>query len=316
VRKLPLLVAWLAFLSAPAYSQCGEVDESALRWLDRMSHSLRETSYRGVFTYQAGTVVQTMRITHSVNGLVESEQVTRLTGHGARVVRMEHPLDCVHPGHRLVRLGKLYTSRGGECGVAAHYDLKMAGSGRIAGREAVMVNVLPRDMYRYGYQLALDSQTGLLLKTQTVAEDGRVLEQFQFADVHIGEVEMDGTHVDLVHQAAHSGDGHDSHDPASSGRGWSVSWLPGGFMPTENNSPLAADKTYTDGLAVFTVFLESAPDLPAPGEGRARQGGTTAYTRGLAIAGNPVLVTVLGEIPVNTARMVADSIRWEPSDVN
>ena len=32
MRKLPLLVAWLAFLSAPAYSQCGEVDESALRW--------------------------------------------------------------------------------------------------------------------------------------------------------------------------------------------------------------------------------------------------------------------------------------------
>ncbi len=47
-----------------------------------------------------------------------------------------------------------------------------------------------------------------------------------------------------------------------------------------------------------------------PGEGLIRQGGTTTYTRGLRVAGQPVLVTVIGEVPVNTARMVADSVIW------
>ena len=45
------------------------------------------------------------------------------------------------------------------------------------------------------------------------------------------------------------------------------------------------------------------------GEGVARSGGTTSYTRGMRLSGQPVLVTVIGEVPVNTARMVADSIR-------
>jgi sigma-E factor negative regulatory protein RseB len=48
-----------------------------------------------------------------------------------------------------------------------------------------------------------------------------------------------------------------------------------------------------------------------PGEGLVRQGGTTSYTRGMLIAEEPVLVTIVGEVPVNTARMVADSIAWE-----
>ncbi len=46
------------------------------------------------------------------------------------------------------------------------------------------------------------------------------------------------------------------------------------------------------------------------GEGVVRHGGTTSYTRGMHMSGKPALVTVIGEVPVNTARMVADSIRW------
>ncbi len=47
-----------------------------------------------------------------------------------------------------------------------------------------------------------------------------------------------------------------------------------------------------------------------PGEGVVRSGGTTSYTRGLRLAEQPILVTVIGEVPVNTARMVADSVAW------
>ncbi len=42
-----------------------------------------------------------------------------------------------------------------------------------------------------------------------------------------------------------------------------------------------------------------------------RSGGTTSYTRGMKLSGQPVLVTVIGEVPVNTARMVADSVAWK-----
>ena len=316
LRGFTLLVAALAGFAAPAWSECEAGDEAALRWLDRMSHSLRETSYSGVFTYQHGNSVQAMRITHSVRNNLETEEVTRLSGAGARVVRTEHPLDCIHPGHRLVRIGKIYSAADGGCGLAAYYRLKMGGTKRVAGRKAVVVNVLPRDMYRYGYQLALDTETGLLLKTQTMAQDGKILERFQFADLRIGSVEMDGTRVDVIHHASHEHAA--ALTPASSADtgSWRVNWVPGGFMLTDGSGETSWDKTFTDGLAVFTVFVESMPDLNQPGEGRARQGGTTAYTRGLEIAGLPVLVTVLGEVPLGTARMVADSVVWAEPNVD
>ena len=41
-----------------------------------------------------------------------------------------------------------------------------------------------------------------------------------------------------------------------------------------------------------------------------RKGGTTSYIRGMQVDAKPMLVTVLGEVPVNTARMVADSVTW------
>jgi sigma-E factor negative regulatory protein RseB len=309
LHKLALSAVILCAVSGTALAECEPGDTEALNWLDRMSHSLRETSYSGVFTYQNGSAVQTMRISHSVRGNVESEHLTRLTGAETRVVRTRHPLDCIHPGHKLVRIGQTYQGAGNECGLAAHYRLQMAGSRRIAGRDAVLMNVLPRDQYRYGYQIALDRATGLLLKSQTVAEDGKVLERFQFADVSIGMVHAEGTRVEVIHEAAHPHGAKRAPVPASS-RGWTVRWLPAGFMMTDDVEHTVHNRTYTDGLATFSVFVEPLPRLDSPGAGQARQGGTTVYTRGLLISGAPALVTVLGEVPVNAARRVADSVAW------
>jgi sigma-E factor negative regulatory protein RseB len=89
---------------------------------------------------------------------------------------------------------------------------------------------------------------------------------------------------------------------------WELKWLPSGFMPTDSPEQSDGRRTYTDGLAVFSVFLEPLRGDIKPGEGVARQGSTTSYTRGMTLSGAPVLVTVIGEVPVNTARMVADSI--------
>ena len=70
----------------------------------------------------------------------------------------------------------------------------------------------------------------------------------------------------------------------------------------------SARRTYTDGLAVFSVFLESSGITP--GEGLVREGSTLAYTVGKTLDDEAVLITVIGELPVRTARMVADNVAW------
>jgi sigma-E factor negative regulatory protein RseB len=224
------------------------------------------------------------------------------------VERQSHPLECLHPGHRLLRLGAEFGA--GRCGIAEHYRLEIAEGDRVAGRQAVRISIEPRDMYRFGYLMELDRQTGLLLKAETLGRGGKRLEMFQFASLSIGDSMPPDGDVSLVHQAAHP---HPGEQPSGAlvSRHWSLGWLPRGFTLTDAASGNAGRKTFTDGLAVFSVFVEELPRAIRPGEGVVRQGGTTSYTRGMDLGGQPVLVTVLGEVPVNTARMVADSMRWE-----
>lgn len=305
-RLARLLACIVALAAAPALGQgCPDADPEALRWLDKMSRSTQLTAYHGVVMLQRGEDMQVMQISHSVARDSSSETLTKLTGQGAQVVRQGHPLDCIHPGHRLLQLGA--SLEAGECGVATFYRFQVQPGERIAGRQAVQVRVEPRDMYRYGYVLELDRETGLMLKSSTLGRGEQVLERFQFANLSYGQAQPNSDDVDLVHRARHPEAPLSTADITAA---WDPAWLPGGFAPTELPGAEPGRRTYTDGLAAFSVFLEPLAREIKPGEGLVREGSTTSYTRGLHLDGQPVLVTVIGEIPVNTARMVADSVRW------
>lgn len=288
---------------------CPDADPQALVWLEKMSDSLRRVNYHGVVTLQRGDDMQVMQVSHTVVDGSSYERLTELTGQGARVVRTGHPLDCVHPGHKLLRAST--DLQAGRCGIAEQYRFSVGDGERVAGRQAVRVRIEPRDMYRFGYVLELDRETGLLLKAETVGRGDERLEKFQFADLSFTDSGQDAADVNLVHEAMHP---HPEESQAGNGVGqsWRIGWVPKGFVTTDGARDDAGRKTFTDGLAVFSVFLEELAREIRPGEGVVRNGSTTSYTRGLQLATRPVLVTVIGEVPVNTARMVADSIAWVP----
>ena len=66
----------------------------------------------------------------------------------------------------------------------------------------------------------------------------------------------------------------------------------------------------SDGMASVTVFIEEQPRALTDGEGVVLRGSTLAYTRGTA---DNYLITVMGEVPVATARLLADAIRRRPT---
>ncbi|MCB1842600.1 MAG: MucB/RseB C-terminal domain-containing protein [Halioglobus sp.] len=307
--RIPALVCAVVLLAVGTRAlaeACPDADAAALAWLDKMSRSLHEVSYHGVITLQRGDDMQVIQVSHRVDDAAASETLTRLTGQGAQVDRTAHPLECVHPGHRLLRLGS--ELQAGHCGIAEQYRFSVGADARVAGRTAVLIQIAPRDMYRFGYSMALDRETGLLLRSETLGRGNNPLETFQFSRV-VFDAEAPVAAAELVHRAEHPHPDEASRRGAVS-RPWQVTWLPGGFTATDSPAALAARRTFTDGLAVMSVFLEELGRELRPGEGLVREGGTTSYTRGMLLGGQPVLITVIGEVPVNTARMVADSVEW------
>jgi sigma-E factor negative regulatory protein RseB len=79
--------------------------------------------------------------------------------------------------------------------------------------------------------------------------------------------------------------------------------LPSGFRPVQ--VPGSDQLHYTDGLATFSIFIEKSgksnlADIVT------QIGGTVVISRRLQ--GSQGQITVVGEVPITTARKVADSV--------
>jgi len=293
--------------------------ERAFASLDAMSRSFRELNYRGVFTYEQGQSLSSLRILHAVVDGIERERIVHLDGDEREFVRSGHRIDCMHTGDELVRLDPSAFTRGLHQPVARlqrFYAITPDGVERVANRSGYRLRINPRDPYRYGMRLVLDQASSLLLKSETMDHAGRVLERFQFVEVEIGG-HIDEQELRPETPRAHVAEHAQREEPATgmaSNFDWTVSWLPEGFelaareirSKTGLSTPVES-AIYTDGLAVFSIFVEKEPGDSAQA-GHASRGATVAYT---VPRGDKNAVTVVGEIPLATAELVANSVNFE-----
>jgi sigma-E factor negative regulatory protein RseB len=263
--------------------------------------------------------MDSLRIVHGVRDGVEKERLVYLNGEPREVVRDGHHLSCIHPGDQIMRLGSAIAtgpfarSFRSEHDISRYYALEFGERTRVAGRPAQQIVVRPLDQYRYGFHLYLDQQTGLLLKSLTVSPAGKILERFQFTRIEIG-AQIEDSELRSVNagsnQAYHyvlEQAGAVKLQTARAG------WLPPGFAMTASNVHHEAShpvqlSMYTDGFSTLTLVLEPAPANAAPADGKARRGATVAYMRQLSVDGEPYILTVVGEVPLFTAKKVAQNV--------
>lgn len=310
------------------------------RWLEDMNRAFAEQNYDGIFSYFSGQELATLRIVHMVVDGEQRERLVHLNGAPRQILRRGDEVVCmVAPDDALLALGDSMPT-GPFAGaflrrydrISDYYGLSFFGDDRVAGRAAVRLALTPRDAHRYGYRLWLDRETRLLLRSELIDVNGDRLEIFQFAQIRIGDDvdsralepdESDGTQVSHLTLASKRAEPVGAQDVR-----WESSWLPDGFILAAADVRRApgSDRAvsrlmYTDGLAAFSVFVEAMPE-PGAASVESRNGATVAVTQPLGLerstsaavsdAGESAqrhLVTVVGEIPVVTARRIAGSIR-------
>lgn len=308
----------LILVTAVPFSPSYALDDlsSVTNLLKRMAEANRQLSYQGIFSYEHGGALNTVKVFHSVRDDQEFERIVHLNGPEREVIRRGNDLDCQRLGDAMLRGAPLGLSELSRGHLETHYKLYIKGEDRVAGRDITVVHVVPKDLFRYGYVLGLDKETGLLLQSMLIGNNKRVLERFQFVDITIGTL-MDDMAVEPTNTDHHlasldaspclNAEGNLS---STSERHWQTTWLPPGFaMSGYHISHDTSRETlvFTDGLAVFSVFVDSNDAIKVP-DMEAQRGATVAFLSRIQYNNSEYIICVVGEIPIETAKQVAQSL--------
>ena len=308
----------LTLLASSAVLAASAQDAQSL--LGKMADSARELSYQGEFVYQQGGQLETLSVIHQGAGQdqPDRERIIYLDGAPREVVRAGNELFLSHPnggvtqfqhGSLMPLVERFQSEASGD-----YYDLKIVGIDRVAGREAFLLLVVPKDRFRHGYQLWLDRQSSLLLKSEMVDSQGMIVERLQFTSLHVGPLSEDDQSL-LVHRPGAAADAGGQPDSLQAPLSWETGWLPEGFVqqgravrPSPVGEHTVDALTFSDGVASFTVFVE--PDESGLlSQASERIGALSAVAKIYREGDQYFHVTVMGDIPLSTAERIAVSVR-------
>jgi sigma-E factor negative regulatory protein RseB len=307
------------------------VADEAKQWLERMVEATQTLNYEGTFIYIQGPHVEAMRIIHGHGSEGERQRLFSLNGPPREVVVANNNVVCLLPKHQATFAGNDYPrspfplSIPREIGrLESHYQFEIVGADRIAGLEARIIAIKPRDAWRFGYRLWLDERNGLMLRSALLDDRGHPLEQLMFTDLQVKpQIDEAAFQSRALPEDLSPANPNPPAAPPPVGErvkesAWRVEQLPEGFVKVLHNrfAESASRRptehlVFADGLATISVFLEKLGDAPALLQGASRVGSMNAF--GKAVNGYQVLV--VGEVPAVTVQQIAAAIQYDPAQL-
>lgn len=316
--RLAMLGALLV-CAAPVWAQ------DAAAWLTRMGEALRGLDYHGDLVYAHAGQIETLRVFHAAGPEGERERLITVSGAAREIIRVDGRVICVgtsfHPtvyGDSSIPTRLLGALPGSDAtSLQTHYVLTLGANERIAGLDTQLLEVRPRDAYRYGYRLWLERESGMLLKSVRFGVDGRPVEQLIFTRIALRErpsdSDLSGNTGLIDSQEGATRKVLDLPQPGSGQvPGWNVVDPPAGFI-LALQQPVAAEGSagdaaehliYSDGIASVSVYVEPLSTHAPAFSGPASRGAVNLYGRVL----DGRQITVLGDVPAATVERFAQGV--------
>jgi sigma-E factor negative regulatory protein RseB len=303
----------------------GPQERSVDEWLVRMQQASRVPSYTGTFVVSAGGAMSSARIWHVRQANGQLERVETLSGEPRSTFRDNSKVVTYLPGLRTVR-----TERREDGGVfpnlfavdalestASFYTAQRTGVERVAGFDADIVQLSPRDNLRFGYRIWSEKRSGLVIKTQTLDHAGQVLEQAAFSELRFdAPVKAAQIKRMMSSTAGYKVEKAERVQTAAESEGWSMKNAVPGFKrqscyrnPASEAVPVPIVQCiFSDGLATVSLFIEPFDAGRHVRDGTAAMGATRTLTQRLTSAGGDWWITAVGEVPTPTLRMFASNL--------
>jgi sigma-E factor negative regulatory protein RseB len=295
--------------------------ESVEDWLLRMDHAVASLSYRGTLVSTGAERIDTLRVLHRVDNDGVRERIYALDGPKREVLRDRDRVRCLIAGQESLVVDNPFPTRlfpriplAEILGPDSAYTVGLAGSGRVAARTARIIEIRPRDRYRYGRRLWLDEDTGMLLRSVVFDAGGEVVEKLSFVEIELGatirddelDSELDNPARVARYQLSDPASGDMASSPAPA---WLPAELPRGFRLASVGGGNTTGQRYehllfSDGMSSFSIYVEPAESASIAEHVESR-GAMHIYTGSL----DDRMVTVVGEVPAPTVRMVGRHLR-------
>ncbi len=293
-------------------------------WLVRMHEAARRRTYTGTFVVSAGNSISSARIWHVCDGDLQMERVEALTGPPRSTFRRNDQLLTLYPDSRLA-VAERRESFGqfpnllqpGGTALGQLYGIRFAGSERVAGLEADVVQLRPNDALRFAYQIWTEKKTGMVLKLQTIDARGRVLEQAAFSELQLdAPVSMTKLAQMMANTEGYQVERTDLVKTSAADQGWGMKSAVPGFQavscylrPTAVPADARPESTlqwiFSDGLATVSLFIE-AFEPRRHGQPMAQAlGATHTLTRRIG----DWWLTAVGEVPPHTLAAFAQALQ-------
>lgn len=298
-------------------------------WLVRIQTAAHTGNYRGTLVFSVEGAMSSSRVWHYCAGHQTFEKLESLDGREQCIYRHNDDVHTVWPQSRLAVAEKRLmlaarsaTPQSVEPRALEQYELRHEGLARVAGREAVVFVLEPRDELRYAQRLWADQATGLMLRADVLGTGtgpGRtVIESAAFSEIEIGVKPQPET----VTQAVRKLDGYRVLRPQYrrtqlEAEGWVLARPVAGFkLAGCVKRPLeAADEDaratepvlqamFSDGLAHVSLFIEPYDARRHRIEMQARLGATTT----VMLRRHEHWITAVGDAPAATLRQFADAL--------
>lgn len=291
-------------------------------WLQRMEQALETRNYDGRYIHSTESQSETLRIIHRNDGGRLTERLVSLDGSGREYVRTNREITTYMPDKRevvvevrsetdpLLNVIPEYRPE-----LDAYYDITTGPVTQVLERPAQMVLVQPRDEYRYGYRLWLDTESAMPLKSQLLDRGGRIIEQMVFAELNLPTNISDSELRPKVNTSGYTSLKYETRrvdDPKGKGYvQWYVQTPPPGFKLTVNRvRPMmgsarpARHLVYSDGLSSVSIFIEQDVADADPVMGAQKVGSSHAFQQEV----QGYRVTAVGQVPAVTVRNMVFSL--------
>lgn len=300
----------------------GAVRASPTDWLMKINQAA-SLSFSGIFVYAHDGQIETMQVVRRVKDDMMQERLYSLNGEPREIVRDTNRIWCYIPAQNVgvrdyrqaFESGFPRILPGDLARLKQNYHFTEGGVNRIADRMARRINVIPNDGYRYGYALWADVETGLLLRSDLLGEDNRVVEQYLFV-----AIDVDSEISDRALRAVTSKEklvwyGNEKPQPSASldESKWQFTQIPAGYRLSKyirRMSPMAGREIehliFTDGLSTVSIFIKPASAEHSGMEGLSRMGAVHVYRNTI----NEHRVTVMGEAPARTVEFLAAGVAY------